>query len=460
MVLRENKWSVFLTRFAGHVSSGAYKKTDYSAWRDMKSWHGADIWINGGKYTVEDIDCPFNYHDFDAKDGSFGQYINDVWLEQSSNTELKADYMAWEKDCKRIDDAEVASLVSEIKPVQYVLDEDGTIRYIDPVTGDFINIGDVKASAGLTASVSAESNTCSTATTSNSANTVSSVKVSPVIDGTMIDYDDCVVKGDTINSGLIGVWDGIDIKLDEFVSKDEFYEIVEDMKNRLATKMDIEHYNNEKENNNNMKMFGNFDFGRVDGNTVRMSMYGLAVKNQSNTWVSYNANTSEVIDVDIMNFDGAEFMYKVPVALNTVNVGDVLIHARKPMFVTGIADGKFTAIDVIAGEEKIILPTKSPFNFNFVTKVISLINFNTMGTPNEANPFGNIGLMMALSGENNMKDILPFMLMTGQNGMDMSNPMSMYFMMKMLNGDKAENDDSLMMAMMLGAFNTPQGKTE
>ena len=59
-----------------------------------------------------------------------------------------------------------------------------------------------------------------------------------------------------------------------------------------------------------------------------------------------------------------------------------------------------------------------------------------------------------------MKNILPFMLMTGQNGMDMSNPMSMYFMMKMLNDDKAENDDSLMMAMMLGAFNTPQGKTE
>lgn len=429
MVLRENKWSVFLTRFAGHVSSGAYKKTDYSAWRDMKSWHGADIWINGGKYTVEDIDCPFNYHDFDAKDGSFGQYINDVWLEQSCNTELKADYMAWEKECKRIDDAEVASLVSEIKSTRPA---HGTIKHIDPITGDFINVNEIKPPTGLAASVSvsAESNTCSTTTASNSTN--------------------------TINSGLIGVWDGIDIKLDEFVSKDEFYKIVEDMKNRLDTKMDII---NEKENNN-MKMFGNFDFGKVDGNTVRMSMYGLAVKNQSNTWVSYNANTSEVIDVDIMNFNGAEFMYKVPVALNAVNVGDVLIHARKPMFVTGIADGKFTAIDVIAGEEKIILPTKSPFNFNFVTKVISLINFNTMGTPNEANPFGNIGLMMALSGENNMKDILPFMLMTGQNGMDMSNPMSMYFMMKMLNDDKAENNDSLMMAMMLGAFNTPQGKTE
>ena len=192
MVLRENKWSVFLTKFADHVSMGAYKKTNYSTWRDMKSWRGAEIWIKSGKYTVEDIDCPYNYHDFVANDGSFGQFINDVWLEENT----KADYVAWEKD----DNAKVASLVSEIKPPQFTLEADGIIRFLDPTTGDFINVSDVKASTGLTASVSAESNTCSTATTSNSTKTINSVKVSPVIEGTIIDYNDCVIKGDT---GLI-----------------------------------------------------------------------------------------------------------------------------------------------------------------------------------------------------------------------------------------------------------------
>ena len=451
MVLRENKWSVFLTRFAGHVSSGAYKKTDYSAWRDMKSWHGADIWINGGKYTVEDIDCPFNYHDFDAKDGSFGQYINDVWLEQSCSVETKADYMAWEKECKRIDDAEVTSLVSEIKPVQYALDEDGTIRYIDPVTGDFINIGDVKASTGLTASVSAESNTCSTASTSNSTNTINSVKVSPVIEDTMIGYDDCVIKGDTINSGHIGVWDGIDIKLDEFVGKDEFYEIVEDMKNRLATKMDIEHYNNEKENNN-MKMFGNFDFGKVDGNTVRMSMYGLAVKNHVGTWVSYNPATNEVIDVDVMNFDGSNFMYKMPVAIEQVKVGDVVIHNRKPVYVTGIADGKLSAIDVMAGEEKVVLLTRNMFGFNFVTKVVSLMDMTGMAKPSAENPFGNMW-MLAMMGDNkefDFKDMLMMQMLSGQAPMNGMNPM----LMLMLAKDGAADNDMVMALALSGAFNT------
>ena len=446
MVLRENKWSVFLTRFAGHVSSGAYKKTNYSAWRDMKSWHGADIWINGGKYTVEDIDCPFNYHDFDANDGSFGQYINDVWLEWNRDTELKADYMAWKKDCKRIDDAEVASLVSEIKPVQYALDEDGTIRYIDPVTGEFININDVKPSTGLTASVSAESNTCSTATTSNSTNTINSVKVSPVIEGTI---NDCVVKGDTI-SGLMGKWDAIDIKIDEFVSKDEFYEIVGDMKNRLATKMDIEHYNNEKENNN-MKMFGNFDFGKVDGNTVRMSMYGLAVKNHVGTWVSYNPATNEVVDVDVMNFDGSNFMYKVPVAIEQVKVGDVVIHNRKPVYVTGIADGKLSAIDVMAGEEKVVLLTRNMFGFNFVTKVVSLMDMTGMTKPSAENPFGNMW-MLALMGDNkefDFKDMLMMQMLSGQAPVNGMNPMLMLMLVK----DGAADNDMMMALALSGAFN-------
>lgn len=452
MVLRENKWSVFLTRFAGHVSSGAYKKTNYSAWRDMKSWHGADIWINGGKYTVEDIDCPFNYHDFDAKDGSFGQYINDVWLEQSCSVETKADYMAWEKECKRIDDAEVASLVSEIKrtrPAQYALEADGTIRFIDPITGDFINVDEVEPSTGLTASVSAESNTCSTASTSNSTNTINSVKVSPVIEGTMIGYDDCVIKGDTINSGIIGKWNAIDMKIDEFVSKDEFYEIVEDMKNRLATKMDIEHYNNEKENNN-MKMFGNFDFGKVDGNTVRMSMYGLAVKNHVGTWVSYNPATNEVIDVDVMNFDGSNFMYKMPVAIEQVKVGDVVIHNRKPVYVTGIADGKLSAIDVMAGEEKVVLLTRNMFGFNFVTKVVSLMDMTGMTKPSAENPFGNMW-MLALMGDNkefDFKDMLMMQMLSGQAPMNGMNPM----LMLMLAKDGAADNDMMMALALSGAF--------
>lgn len=419
MVFKENEWSKFLTRFADLVSSGEYKKTDYSAWRDMKSWHGADVWINSGKYTVDDIDCPFNYHDFDANDGSFGHYINDVWLEESSNTNLAGK----EKSYADVD----------IKCSKYTLEEDGAIKFIDPATGDLINITGVKSPTGL----SAESNTCSTATaaTSNSINAIS--------------YDDCVVKGNTINSVLIGKYDTIDVKVDEFVRKDEFDKTIEDMKNRLNTKMDVI---NEKENNN-MKMFGNFDFGKVDGNTVRMSMYGLAVKNNVGTWVSYNTATNEVIDVDVMNFDGSNFMYKIPVAIEQVKVGDIVIHNRKPVYVTGIADGKLSAIDVMAGEEKVVLLTRNMFGFNFVTKVVSLMDMTGMTKPSAENPFGNMW-MLALMGDNkefDFKDMLMMQMLSGQ----LSTNASMNPMLALLLAKDGITDNDMMMALaMSGAFNT------
>lgn len=421
MVLKEKEWSAFLTKFADLVSSGEYKKTNYSTWRDMKSWHGADVWTTGQIYTVEDIDCPFNYHDFDVNDGSFGKYVNDVWQEESSNTNL----------AKKEKEKSYADV--DIKCSEYTLEADGAIKFIDPATGDLINITGVKSPTGL----SAESNTCSTATaaTSNSINTIS--------------YDDCVVKGNTINSVLIGKYDTIDVKVDEFVRKDEFDKTIEDMKNRLNTKMDVI---NEKENNN-MKMFGNFDFGKVDGNTVRMSMYGLAVKNNVGTWVSYNTATNEVIDVDVMNFDGSNFMYKIPVAIEQVKVGDIVIHNRKPIYVTGIADGKLSAIDVMAGEEKVVLLTRNMFGFNFVTKVVSLMDMTGMAKPSAENPFGNMW-MLAMMGDNkefDFKDMLMMQMLSGQ----LSTNGSMNPMLALLLAKDGITDNDMMMALaMSGAFNT------
>lgn len=180
--------------------------------------------------------------------------------------------------------------------------------------------------------------------------------------------------------------------------------------------------------NNSMNMFGNFDFGKVNGDNVRMSMYGIAVKNSAGTWVSYNSNNGEIVDVDIMNFNGSNFMYKVPVALNQVKVGDVVIHNRKPMFIVNIDNNKFTAVDVMAGEEKVVLPTKNMFGFNFITKVISFMDFNNENKPSENNPFGNAWMFMLNSDENmSTEDMLALMMMTSSNGNFnfMNNPMLM-----------------------------------
>lgn len=209
-----------------------------------------------------------------------------------------------------------------------------------------------------------------------------------------------------------------------------------------------EHLKNENKNkceeNNTMMKGINFDFGPC-GNTVRLSMYGMAIQNISGEWVSYNPDSREIINVDVFNMaDGGKYMYKVPVAIADVKEGDIVIHNRVPMFVTAINEnGTFEVTDVRAGETKNIIPTRNMFGFNFMTKVVSLFGAFT-DAPTADQPFGNM-LPFLMMGEN--KDIDPMMMffMMGQGGTNaMANPMMMYFMMK----DNKDFDPMMLMFMM------------
>lgn len=188
--------------------------------------------------------------------------------------------------------------------------------------------------------------------------------------------------------------------------------------------------NEEKENK--MKGF-NFDFGKITNDSIRMSMYGMAVKNTSGVWTAYDKSTGDLMDVDVFNFDGSNFLFKMPVAIKDIAVGDVIIHARKPMFVISKTEaGDLVAVDPVAGEKKTIMPIRSPFGFNFATKVISLFD-NLMGNseaPSADNPFGNMWMLMLMDGKSDMKDMLiPMMLMSQANGSTNAfNPMMLMLM--------------------------------
>lgn len=188
--------------------------------------------------------------------------------------------------------------------------------------------------------------------------------------------------------------------------------------------------NEEKENK--MKGF-NFDFGKITNDSIRMSMYGMAVKNTSGVWTAYDKSTGDLMDVDVFNFDGSNFLFKMPVAIKDIAVGDVIIHARKPMFVVSKTEaGDLVAVDPVAGEKKTIMPTRSPFGFNFCTKIISLFD-NLMGNseaPSADNPFGNLWMLMLMDGKSDMKDMLvPMMLMNQANGSTNAfNPMMLMLM--------------------------------
>lgn len=66
-----------------------------------------------------------------------------------------------------------------------------------------------------------------------------------------------------------------------------------------------------------------------------------------------------------------------------------------------------TRVYPIDGEKKEIMLTRSPFGFDFVTKVVGLMDMCGQDmTATEDNPFGNMWLFAMMDG-----NMLPFMIM-------------------------------------------------
>ena len=183
------------------------------------------------------------------------------------------------------------------------------------------------------------------------------------------------------------------------------------------------------------KDMNKFDFGTCEKDNIRMSMYGIAVKNAAGEWVSYDAKTDSIINVDIFNFNGGKYLLKMPVALKDIKKGDVIVHNKIPMYISQIENERIFAVDPIAGEEKCVLLTKNMFGFDFATKIVSLVDMGNSVAPSKDSPFGNMWPLL-MADEN----IDPLMMMAMNNNM---NPMMMYLLM---NKDSNKDNIGLLMA--------------
>ena len=213
-------------------------------------------------------------------------------------------------------------------------------------------------------------------------------------------------------------------------SQDHYYNTIKEI---------VQEYDKEKEKEN---MTTDFSFGPYNTSSIRLSPYGMAIKNKAGKWISYNKTTDRLMDVDVINvdIDSAKIFYKIPRAVNSVKPGDIILHNTTPVFVEVINNGRFTVINPYEGTEITILPAQSPFGFDFVTAIVTLTDF--MPAADENNPFGNLlpfmlmgkdnnnnmGLMLALSG--GMKDMDPMMMMALCGGGDMSTLLMLSMMKK------------------------------
>ena len=210
--------------------------------------------------------------------------------------------------------------------------------------------------------------------------------------------------------------------------------------NNLRCQITYPQEENKKEKEKSMNFFKNFEFGPVKTDAVRLSPYGLAVKNLDGSWVSYDGSSDSIIDVDVFNFEGKNLIYKIPAAPHTIRAGDMIIHQGKAMCVVANVEEGDTCVSVIdprAGESKEILFCKNIFGFNYITKLVSLLDMSGI-SPNPDNPFGNL-LPLALMSDKDCDaaTMMAFMMMTNSEGcdFDMSNPMMMLALMSSDNKD-------------------------
>lgn len=178
-----------------------------------------------------------------------------------------------------------------------------------------------------------------------------------------------------------------------------------------VTALETKINSNERKEPNTMNMFSalNLDFGPVASNIIRISPFGLAIKTANREWHTYDATNQKIVDVSDFSFSLGDtpILYKMPVAPAAVAVGDLILHNGVPVYVIDFEDAANKAagiivIDTDSNERKTILPVCNVFNFNFVTKVVSLFNFGAganslFGTPSADQPFGNILPMMMMS---------------------------------------------------------------
>ena len=396
------EWNELLRMFVNEVKAKRYEKLGYELWRELRELsESMETWDQVRVYWTSDydhynpisvyIDCKANGNkdmpfEFDNGDGTFGSFLYELELYREEKQQMKV------KENYYTDSEGREWQTYDRYPVKgYSLDSDLEL---------------LKSS--------------------------SSLGVSYLDDRADVVCDTLATKADVVS--LNRVEDKVNTLAAEVAAASP-------MKNYVSNP-----YKNTDNKKENTVMKFNFDFGPVNSSMVHLSMYGLAVKNKAGTWVSYDTASGDIMDVDVLNFaEGSKFLYRMPVAIKDIAVGDVIIHHGAPMFVVAIAStGAYvTAVDPIAGERKDVMLTKSPFGFNFVTKVVNFLG-NLGATASNDNPFGNLGLMLMLGDNKDMGDLLPLMLMTGNSGLDMSNPLMMYALM----GDKGSDNLLPLMLMM------------
>src|SRR5215510_805699 len=174
-------------------------------------------------------------------------------------------------------------------------------------------------------------------------------------------------------------------------------------------------------------IFGDVQIGQDKSGNFKFSIKGLAVRRPDDTFAAFEPEGSppsggHLVDVTCLLLDGAEFIYRIPVATAQIKAGDLIITQETPFYSLFVlappdANGHIKGLDVQTSEVVEYVPEVSLLGaqFQFFVKVVSLFD-----------QFG------CLAGGNNLLLLLLLSQDTG-NGMA-SDPFTMLLLLQALSG--------------------------
>lgn len=222
------------------------------------------------------------------------------------------------------------------------------------------------------------------------------------------------------------------------------------------------YFENENKKTNMKQMFTNM-YGAVEGFKFDLATQSIALPVNGEYFI-FDKNHENLLKVThtVMGqeFDG----FKMPVAPNTLQKGDVIEVDNKYLFVlSATTNGEVKCLRPSNGVKSTIRPAQDSIMGLTVTKVISMMEMMNQGGTQGGNPMQNMLPFMMMNGDEEDEDFNPitFMMMSGlfnQGGTQGANPMqNMLPFMMMGNGEMSNKN--MMLMMMLGnnnmSFKTP-----
>lgn len=176
----------------------------------------------------------------------------------------------------------------------------------------------------------------------------------------------------------------------------------------------------------------NFEFGKANNTGAGFSMYGLTFSTNDNSCIAYKDGGWVDVPKEFIIKGMSDMLYMMPVSKKEVRANDYIRHNGRWVRVVEVTETTIKAEDIYNKTVIEILPTRSPFGFDFYTKLVNMFDgFGGEVKASAENPFGNMWMFMLMGdSKSNFKDMLPFMMMNGGDfKFDMSNPMMMYFLL-------------------------------